>query len=62
MRKILKLSSDDGDSGSKKYKGGYDGAYGGDWRSMRLAEIWQESGFSRLEDVFTFNLLCKEII
>jgi hypothetical protein len=38
MRKKLKLSSDGGDSGTKKYKRGYGGAYGGVWRSLRLAE------------------------
>jgi hypothetical protein len=24
--------------------------------------VWQESGFSRREDVFTFNLLCEEVL
>jgi hypothetical protein len=42
MREKLKLSSDGGDFGSKKYKQGY----GGVWRSMRLAGVWsQEVGF-----------------
>jgi hypothetical protein len=33
----MSSSSDGGDSGSKKCKGGYGGAYGGIWRSLRLA-------------------------
>jgi hypothetical protein len=42
MRKRLKLSSDRGDFGSGKCNGG---AYGGVWRSLRLAEFWSlESG------------------
>jgi hypothetical protein len=64
----MKLSSDGGDSGSKKCKQGYDGTYGAVWRSLRWREsgvrrsvlcccVWQESGFSRLEDVFTFCLV-----
>jgi hypothetical protein len=28
---------------------------------LRL-RVWQESGFSQCEDVFTFNLLYKEIL
>jgi hypothetical protein len=47
MRKKLKLSSDGGDSGSKKCKLGYVGEYFGVWRSqavgfvlVRLAGIW----------------------
>jgi hypothetical protein len=43
MRKKLKLSSDGGDSGSKKCKRGYDGAYGGIWRSLRLAGVWSQA-------------------
>jgi hypothetical protein len=39
MRNNLKLSSDGGDSGSKKFKRGYDGAYGAAWRSLLLARI-----------------------
>jgi hypothetical protein len=39
MRKKLKLSSDGGDSGSKKYKRGY----GGVWRRLRLAEVWSQA-------------------
>jgi hypothetical protein len=45
------------------------GAYGGVWRSLRLAGVWSlqscgrfcvgASGFSRREDVFTFHLLYK---
>jgi hypothetical protein len=66
MRKKLRLSSDGGDSGSKKCKRGYFGAYGGVWRksgvrrSFYVGAVWQESGFSRHEDVFTFNLLFKK--
>jgi hypothetical protein len=37
--KKLKLSSDGGNSGSKKCKRGYGGAYGGVWRSLRLAGV-----------------------
>jgi hypothetical protein len=40
MQKKLKLSSDSGDSGSK---GGYGGAYGGVWRSLRLAGVWSQA-------------------
>jgi hypothetical protein len=59
----LNLSSDDGDSGSKKCKRGYGGAYGGVWREYGVRRpalcwcVWQEYGFSRREDVFIFNLL-----
>jgi hypothetical protein len=31
------LSYDGGDSGSEECKGGYDGAYGGVWRSLKTA-------------------------
>jgi hypothetical protein len=60
MLKKLKLSFDGGDSGSKKCKRGYDGAYGEVWRSLPLVGVWrsvlcwcvwQESGLSRREDV-----------
>jgi hypothetical protein len=37
-RKKLKLSSDGGDSDSKRCKRGYGGAYGGVWRTLRLTE------------------------
>jgi tRNA G26 N,N-dimethylase Trm1 len=41
MRKKLKLSSDGGNVGSKKCKRGY----GGVWRSLRSADVWNlESG------------------
>jgi hypothetical protein len=43
MRKKMKLNSDGGDSGSKKCKRGYDGAYGGVWRSLHLAEVWSQT-------------------
>jgi hypothetical protein len=39
----MKLSSDSGDSGSKKFKRGYDAACGGVWRSLRLAEVWRQT-------------------
>jgi hypothetical protein len=43
MRTALKLSSDGGDSGGKKYKRGYAGGYGGIWRSLRLAGVWSQA-------------------
>jgi hypothetical protein len=43
MRKKLKLISDGGDSGIKKYKQGYGDAYGGIWRSLRLAGVWSQA-------------------
>jgi hypothetical protein len=67
--KKLKLSSDGGDSGKR----GYGGAYGGVWRSLRLAGVsgdrrsvlcwcvWQKSGFSRHEYIFIFNSVYKEM-
>jgi hypothetical protein len=39
MRKEMKLISDGGDCGRKKYKLGYCGAYDGVWRRRRLAEV-----------------------
>jgi hypothetical protein len=39
VQKKLKMSSDVGDCGSKKYERGYGGAYGGVWQSLRLAEV-----------------------
>jgi hypothetical protein len=73
VRKKLKLSSDGGYRGSKKCKRGYGGACGGVWRSMRLAGVWsqavgfvlcvwQDSGFSRHENFFTFHLLYTEML
>jgi hypothetical protein len=70
MRKNLKLSSDGGDSGSKKCKRGYGGACGGVCvlreSGIRPAVlclcVWQESGFIRREDVFTFHLFYKDIL
>jgi hypothetical protein len=45
MLKTLKLDSDGDDSGRKKCKRGYGSAYGGIWRSLRLAGNWSlESG------------------
>jgi hypothetical protein len=43
MRKTFKLNSDSGDSGSKDFKRGYGGAYGGVWRNLRLAEVWSKT-------------------
>jgi hypothetical protein len=43
MQKKLKLSCDSGDSGSKKCKRGYGGAYGGVWQSLRLAGVWSQA-------------------
>jgi hypothetical protein len=37
-----KLSSDGGESGSKKCKRGYGGAYGVIWRSLCLAGVWSQ--------------------
>jgi hypothetical protein len=31
-------------------------------RSVLCWCVWQESCFSRCEDVFTFNFVCKEIL
>jgi hypothetical protein len=76
MRKKLKLRSDGGDSGSKKCKRGRGGAYGGDLAESAFGGslesgvrrwvlcwcVWQESGFSRREDVFTLNLVYKEML
>jgi hypothetical protein len=67
MREKLKLISDVGDSGIKKCK------QGEVWLCLHLAEsgvrrsvlCWcfrQESGFSRREDVFTFDLAYKDIL
>jgi hypothetical protein len=63
MRKKLKLSFDGGDFGSKKCKEGMVGSDGvWVWREsgVRLSVlclcVWQESGFSRSEDVSTFDL------
>jgi hypothetical protein len=73
MRKNLKLSSEGSDTGSKKRKRGYGGVcgeYGGVcvWResgvrrSVLCWRVWQESGFSRSEDVFRFNLVYEDIL
>jgi hypothetical protein len=67
MRKKLKFSSDDGDSGSKKCKRDYCGV----WRSMRsvgawsqavgFVLVWQKSGFNRRDDVFILNELNTKV-
>jgi hypothetical protein len=41
--KKLHLRSDGGESGSKKFKRGNGDAYGGVWRSLRLAGIWSQA-------------------
>jgi hypothetical protein len=49
----LRLSSNDGDSGSKKCKRGY----GGVWRSLRLTGVWSiESGGRFCVGAFGRNL------
>jgi hypothetical protein len=64
----IEIISVGGHSGTKKRKRGYGGAYGRVWRSLVLAAVWSqvvgfvllhltESGFSRHEGVFTFDLL-----
>jgi hypothetical protein len=50
MREKLGLSSDGGDSGSKKCKRNHSGA------SDEVCD-WQESSTSRRKDVLTFDLL-----
>jgi hypothetical protein len=70
----LKLSSDCGDSGSKKCKRSYAGSYYRVWQSLLFAGVkfgakavgllwcvWQDSGFSYREDFYAFNLVYKEI-
>jgi hypothetical protein len=66
----FKLGSDGGDSGSKKRKPGHGSGTGGVWQDMHVAGVWsqavgfvfvrwQDSGFSRHECDFIFNLLYK---
>jgi hypothetical protein len=43
MRKELKLIFDGGEFGSKEWKRGYGGAYGADWRSLRLAGVLSQA-------------------
>jgi hypothetical protein len=43
MRKKFKLSSDGGDSGSKKCKRGYGRAYRGVWLTLRLVGVWSQA-------------------
>jgi hypothetical protein len=43
MQNKSKLNSDGGDSGSKTFNHGYGGAYGGVWRSLRLAGVWSQA-------------------
>jgi hypothetical protein len=58
MRKKSKLSTDGGDYGNKKCKRGCGGALMGSGGVC----VWREPGVSHLEDVFTFNLVYKEIL
>jgi hypothetical protein len=73
MRKILKLSSDGGDSGSKNANEAIVAPMVGSggvcvWRESGVRGsvlcwcVWQESGFNRHEDVFIFNSLYKEML
>jgi hypothetical protein len=36
---LVRLNSDGGDSGSNKWRRGYNDAYSGEWRSLRLADL-----------------------
>jgi hypothetical protein len=57
MWKKLKLSSNGRDSGSKKCKRGYGGAYGGTWQSLHLVGLWSlESGGQFCVGAFGMNL------
>jgi hypothetical protein len=59
---------------AKKRRRGYGGVYAGIWWNLLLDRgwrlklsflgwcVWQETGFSRRESVFTFNLVYKEIL
>jgi hypothetical protein len=48
------ISSDGGDSGNKKYKGGYFGVYCEAWWSLCLATEWNlEAGGQFCVDVFS---------
>jgi hypothetical protein len=70
--KKLKLSSDGGDSGSKKRKRGYGGAYGGVWRTLRLVGVWNQASaalknsshliysLKKFYKCCTFNAICKD--
>jgi hypothetical protein len=40
--KKLQLSSDGSESGTMKCKQGCDGAYGGEYQSLRLARVWSQ--------------------
>jgi hypothetical protein len=57
-RNKLKLSSDGGDCGSKRWKRDYGGAYGGVWRSLRLAGVWSLKSVGKFffNDAFGRNL------
>jgi hypothetical protein len=47
MQEKYKLSSDGGDSGSKKCRRGHDGAYGGIWRSLETDDRFCVGAFGR---------------
>lgn len=63
----MKLNSDVGDSGSKKCKGSYGGAYGGIWQSPETgakfcvgAGIWLQRCFHiQFYKFCTCNAICK---
>jgi hypothetical protein len=61
MRKKLKLSSEVGNSGNKKYLQGYGGAYGGVWRSLRLTGVWNHGiGFVLVSSAFLVTVAVKK--
>jgi hypothetical protein len=76
IRGQFKLNCVGGDSGSRKCKRGYGNACGELWQSPHFAgawsvesggrffagAVWQESEFSHRENIFVFNVLCKEIV
>jgi hypothetical protein len=64
----MKLVCDCGDSGSKECTESSVDPYGRIWRSLQsggrfcVNALDTERCFSRLEDVFIFNLVCKGIL
>jgi hypothetical protein len=57
----LKLSSDGGDSGRKKCKRGYDGAYGGVWRSLESGDRLYVGAFGRKTASFAVEMFSNLI-
>jgi hypothetical protein len=57
VRKKLKLSSNGGNSGSKKCKRGYGGAYGGVWRSLESGCLFCVGAFARNPASVASNML-----